>query len=305
MKTWFNLQYLMLIRSMREAGLHPLIGLTLGLGILYLTAFVVWERIPYPETMFSILSVGILLKPTLRKRNEFMQTVFGKSAYYRVRVAEQLLIASPFTLCLIIKHAWLWAFILPLISGMMAFLQTDPGRGRVFPTPFGRIPYEAPAGFRKTMGWIALSYAVLVAGVLSGNHALFPASLIIVILTASSYFGEPDDKMYVWIFNTKPRQFLLKKWMASALCTVTMSFPVLITVLICDGSWLPSLAGIVLVGLCLNALIIAGRYSSFPDNISFANGLIMAFPIVVLPLLPVLLIWLVRRSERLLSSLLS
>lgn len=305
MKTWFNLQYLMLIRFMREAGLHPLIGLVLGLGILSLTVFIIWERTPYPETIFSILSIVVLLKPTLRKRNEFMQTVFGKSTYYRIRIAEQLLMAIPFTLCLIIKQAWSYAVFLPLLSAIMALLHTDPGRGRVFPTPFGRIPYEAPAGFRKTIGWMVLSCAVLVAGVLSGNHALFPASLIIVVLTTSSYHGQPDDKMYVWIFNTRPRQFLLRKWGASALCTAAMASPVLITSLIFAPGWMPTLAGIFLVGICLNALIIAGRYSSFPDELSFANGFIMAFAVVFLPLFPVVLFWLVRRSERRLSSLLT
>lgn len=305
MKTWFHLQYLMLIRSVREAGLHPAIGLLLVSTILYLTIFILWERAPFPEAVFSILSLAVLLRPTLRRRNEFIQTVFGKTAYYRVRIAEQLLLVTPFTLCLIIKQAWLWAAFLPMVSIMLAFLRTDPGRGRVLPTPFGKIPYEGPVGFRKTISGTTLSIAVLMAGVLSGNHALFPASLIIVVLTASSYFGEPDDKLYVWIFNTGPRQFLLKKWGASVLCTAAMSIPVLITTLICDSSWLPTLAGILLFGLCLNALIIAGRYSSFPDKLSFANGLIMAFAVVFLPLLPVVLIWLVRRSERRLSSLLT
>jgi len=304
MKTWFNLQYLMLIRSMREAGLHPIIGLTLGLGILYLTVFVLWNRTPYPDTIFGLLTLVILLKPTIRKRTEFMQTAFGKTAYYRVRIAEQLLLVAPFTLCLIIMQAWWWAAILPLVSAMLAFIRTDPGRGRVVPTPFGKIPYEAPVGFRKTIIGTALSIAVLIAGVLSGNHALFPASMILVILTASSYYGEPDDKLYVWIFNKRPRAFLLRKWGASALSTTVLASPTLVAALIFDLGWLPTLAGILLFGLCLNALIIAGRYSSFPDKLSFANGFIMAIAVVFLPLFPIVLIWLVRRSERRLSTLL-
>lgn len=305
MKTWFDLQYTMFTRSIREAGLHPLAAVLLILAVLYLILFVIWERAPYPEHVFSILSLSILLKPTLRKRNEFMQSIFGKRAYYRVRIAEQLLLAAPFTLCLLLKQAWWWSILLPPISASMAYLRTDPGRGRMIPTPFGRIPYEAPAGFRKAILGIILSVLVLIAGVLSGNYALFPASMIIIILTASSFYGEPDESVYVWIFNTKPRIFLLRKWRDSALSTSALSSPLLITALILDSSWLPTLAGILVIGLCLNALIIAGRYSSFPDKLLFAHGLIMAISVIFLPLLPFVLLWLVRRSERRLSTLLT
>lgn len=304
MKTWFQLQYLMLIRSVREAGLHPLVALTLSLGLLCLLVFLGWDRVPHPDAVFSILLLTAMTKLMLRPRNEFMEMVFGTEVHYRLRIAENLILAIPFTICLILKQAWVWTVLFPVTATLAAFFRTDPGSGRVLPTPFGKIPYEVPAGFRKTLPWIALSAAVLAAGILSGNHALFPASLIILVLVSASYYGEPDEPLYIWIFKTTPRTFLFKKFRASAWFTVTLAIPVLIAALTLDSQWLPVLTGILLFGLCLNALVIAGRYSSFPSKLSFANGLIMAFAVIFLPLFPIVLVWLIRRSERRLSTLL-
>jgi hypothetical protein len=95
------------------------------------------------------------------------------------------------------------------------------------------------------------------------------------------------------------------KFKSGVICNTALSLPILLSTFFIHPEGVPVCTGIFLAGLALLALMIAGRYSSFPGKITLATGFCMAFSVVFLPLLPVVVFWLFQRSKNRLSALLS
>ena len=114
MKDYFELQYVLTNRKIKEAGINPLLGYVLGL-----TAFVLLSEYIFYKTEFAIYLViltclSLQLKLSKKDRTDFLLSTFGDNIKMKIRVIENFILCIPFVSILAYKNFIFEACILLL-----------------------------------------------------------------------------------------------------------------------------------------------------------------------------------------------
>ena len=294
----------MLSRRFRQAGMHPALGYVLSPVI-----FVGLVEICFYKTSFAVYLVllsaaSVISRLAERNRTEFLQVVFGDKKYRRVRLLENLIVALPFLAMLLYHREFVGGAVLSL--PVIGFAYTSVGAGFQFSvkTPFYRWPFEFTVGFRNTLLFLPMIYAVVVLGILVNNPNLGIFGNLSVFFLAFTYYVKPEPEYFVWIFAKHPRHFLWSKMKIALLYSSMLALPAAL----CLISFYPEKTPIILLfnGLGLVGLLVGvlAKYSAYPNEMHLPETIMMGLGLYFPPLLLAVIPYFYFRSIKNLNSLL-
>ena len=284
-KFYFALQIVLCKRRFKDFGISPLIGLIIIVFVFCIGSYYLFIRSVYAIYIYSILPLSFLVSNSKTKRNEFMKFIYSQHIYRAIRVIENLLTVIPFVLFLLVKQAWLGAFGLLLLSGILSLVYVLPSVNVVLPTPFFRKPYEFIVGFRHKFVLVGIAHLLVIMACVYSNFNLGIFSLMTVFVVCLSFYSETEPDYYVWVFRLSANAFLGQKIKNALLHITTLILPVVITLVLFFSSAFVSVLGFAILGFMYLITMVLAKYSNYPSTINLPNGILLGVCIVLPPLL--------------------
>lgn len=292
MKFYFQLQFKRIQRKFSDFGVHPTLGILIGILSFILLSAYLFQEIPYAYGIYLVLAFVWLSHLSEKKRNDQLKLIFKSNQYIQIRWIENSLMSIPFILVLSFFGYGLWGFMLIVIAGLLAILNGFKSFGFIVKTPFKRMPFENIVGFRRVYLILIAIYLLLLKSIQVENYNLGLFSLGMVFLIAMSFYIRPEEKYFVWIYSKTPRQFLIGKMRLGLLASSVLSlFPVIALI----GYYPENLWMTVLIqGVCyvFMVTVILAKYSAYPGEIGLGQAVLLGvslwFPPMLLGVIPYL-----------------
>ncbi|BAV06115.1 hypothetical protein SAMN05421788_106176 [Filimonas lacunae] len=305
MKTYFTLQWLRTIRGLKAFGLPPYLGVALIVCLFPVLSWMLFKSSPYVSYAYAAIPALLVYPLGNSTRNDFLQQLFNTRLYPRVRLTENLLVALPFVILLLIRQYYIPAAIALVLSAALSLYNKADKSGLVIPSPFSARPFEFTTGFRKSYGLILALYALSGIGlcVQNGNLSLF--ALAGIFLTCINFYSIPEPELYVWVYALTPRAFLLQKIKTAIWQSFLLTFiPALAISIISPLPWY-IVPFIMLAGFAVISLTVAGKYSSYPQVPGLPVIICLVAGVVFPPAVLVLTPYLFKKSVQQLTPYLS
>jgi hypothetical protein len=294
----------MLNRQMVDVGIHPIMGYLLILAGFLGGSFLLFERTELAPAILILAALTFVARLSEIRRNVFLMAGFKLDDYYLIRFLENFLVTLPFALFLAFRLQFLYMMLLQALSAFLAFTSFRDRSGQAVPTPFSQRPFEFATGFRRTFPAFLLAYFLVVMAVISGNSNIGIFALILVFLICISYYFNPEDIFYVWIFNVDPGRFLWKKMTTAFLHTSLLAVPVILTLVMAYPEKYLITVGFFGLGLIYLAAVILAKYASYPEQVSLPQFIMLAFSVWFPPLLVAVIPYFYLQSARKLKAIL-
>lgn len=104
MKNYFELQYLMNNRKIKEAGLNPVLGYLLLVVVFIVLTEVLFHKTSLAKYILIFLCFSFQFKLSDTIRTDFLLSTFGDRVKNYIRITENLLICLPFASVLVYKR---------------------------------------------------------------------------------------------------------------------------------------------------------------------------------------------------------
>lgn len=304
MKYYFLLQYRRLDRKIRELGVPPWIGFVIGALLFVGASKYLYVKTEFANWIYAFFGLSAVVTMGNNQRNDQLHAIFQKQDYLRIRLIENTLAALPFAIYLLYEGDFRFAFGLCLLGVVSAFINFRFRSYLALPTPFRSFPYEFIAGFRRTFWLILLSYFLVAKAIQVDNFNLGLFALALLFFNGMSYYAQPEDEYFVWIYATDAAGFIRRKLRIALICGSILTAPICITLLFLFPERIWLVLGLQLLGTIFLLSMILAKYSAYPREISlpqaFLYGLSLWFPPMLLIVLPIFY----RRSRKQLKSLL-
>ena len=141
--------------------------------------------------------------------------------------------------------------------------------------------------------------------VLSGNFNLGIFALILILFICMTYYTDPENEFFVWIFSMTPKGFLFHKIKIALLFSTLLSLPVTIVLSIFFPGNIIAVIGFQCLGYLYLIAVILAKYSVYPVKINLPQFVLLAVSIPFPPLLLVLLPFFYLKSVTRLNDLLA
>ena len=305
LRHYFGLQKRLLDRWIKDIGLPVWAGLTLGIA-----AFVSGNLLLFYKTSLApyLLMVAAAMLLTMFGRPEkikFLKATYPELVFRKIRLVECLVPTLPFLLVLGVVQAFIPMALLLFFAIWMAF--TEGVRRNTFPlpTPFGNKPFEFLVGFRQTFVWLLAVHGLLAVGLVVDNVNLSLFSLALVFATTLLYYGQPEERYWVWLHTDRAKDFLWQKLKTAWQQSIVLAAPnALILIGFYPAYWYIVLAIIVIGMICLSCFVL-GKYINYPQTMTVAQSIVLGLGLFM----PLLLFWLLpffyRKSVLKLKAILS
>ncbi|HNQ82125.1 MAG TPA: hypothetical protein PLW31_06225 [Bacteroidales bacterium] len=305
MKLYFLIQFKMLNRHLAAFGIHPVIGCVLILAAFTGSSVLIFEKTAFAEYLYLAASLSFLARLSDPARNQFLRSCFGKKDYRVVRMLENVIVAAPFAAFLVIEKYYFHALAALFLAGFMSLTIVGNRSGFTIPTPFGKRPFEFTVGFRNSFPVIVLAWFLTVMAVISGNFNLGIASLILVFLVCFSYYLNPENEFYVWIFNSRPGIFLFGKIKTALVYATFLTLPVSLVLSVFYSDKILIIGAFQLLGYIYLGAVVLAKYSSYPHPMNLPQFIILVVSVWFPPLLLAVIPFFYRKSSIRLKTLLA
>ena len=304
MKYYFSLQYKMLNRQLTEFGINPILGFALSAILFVGLSFFLFLKTAYAPYIYVFFGISSVIKLGEINRNDFLKSCFPKKEYIQLRAIENILIASPFIVFLLFQLNWIFAIALFLIATFLSVFNFNQQLNHTIPTPFYRYPFEFIVGFRKTIFMFFLAAFLTYMSIHVGNFNLGLFALGLILLTSMSYYLEPEDRYFVWIYNITPKAFLFKKMQIAVIHATLLCLPFSVLLAIFFPHDIAMILALQCLGyLCLITVLLA-KYSAYPSKIGLPQGIMLFVSVWFPPALLGVIPYLYKKSiERLSNTL--
>jgi hypothetical protein len=244
----------------------------------------------YADWAYGFFAITALLKLSEIDRNDQLKLIFNISEYRYIRLLENGLLLFPFILFLMF-YGYYMATVLLLVSGVFfAVFGKFKSRSFVIYTPFKKIPFEFIIGFRRAYGVILVAYFLIFKSIEVGNFNLGLFSLGVVFLVSMSFYLNPENVYFVWIFSEKSERFLMRKVLVGFIGSSVLSVFGLVTLYIAFPENLLMILMIQSFGYVLLFTVILAKYSAYPNEVSLSHvvllGMSLWFPPMLLGVVP-------------------
>jgi hypothetical protein len=304
MKYYFTLQLKMLNRNISEFGLPPIIGYLLGFIAFLGLSWYLFMKISYANYIYPLIGLSFLSTLNGLARNDFLQSCFSNRQYFQVRLIENILLVLPFVAFLLFKNNIIIALGMLVISGSFAFFRTKNSFQWSIPTPFYKYPFEFTVGFRKTFFVFIGAYVLTYIAISVENFNLGIFALILSCFTTLSFYAEPEEDYFVWIFSKTPKSFLFSKIKIALLSLTLLCLPIWISLGIAFTENLRVLFIFQGLGYLYLVTVLLAKYSAFPRKISVPQGFLLAFGVWLPPLLILIIPFFYKKSIQQLNNIL-
>ncbi|MDY3344078.1 ABC transporter permease [Riemerella anatipestifer] len=290
MKDYFELQYIMINRRIKETGLNPFLGYVLGLTAFFLLSEYIFYKTDFAKYLAILTCLSLQFKLSERNRTDFLLSNFGNKAKKTIRVLENSILCVPFVAILLYKSFFFEAGILFLCSIILALVSFHTNINLTIPTPFSKRPFEFSTGFRKTFLIFIIAYSLTIIAIYVNNLNLGIFAFLLVLLTSLSYYNKPEQKYYVWVHAETPQYFLKNKIFNASKNVILIGAPIIIILLVFYPSEFELILLFFMVGLLFLYAVILAKYSVYPNEMSISEGVIIAtcvyFPFLLLAIIP-------------------
>ena len=295
-QSYFQLQYKRLNRLLQELGIAPYFAyLLLLLSFIAVSKFLFYKT-EYAAYLYPLLALANVFSLGELSRNEFLKATFAKADYPKIRLLENLLLISPFSLYLLYEQQYLIAFLLLVIGMAFSFIKNGASTNFVLPTPFYKYPFEFIVGFRQTF-WVFILLYVLGGIALSvGNFNLGVFALVIVFFACWPFYAAAEPVYYIWTHAFTPSTFILQKIGIALLYSFLLSLPLALALVVgYPDKFLYILLAIVL-GMAFLLLNLLGKYAFYPASMPIIQGFLLVFCLLFPPLLVIMLPYLYGKA---------
>ena len=290
MKEYFLLQFKMLNRKMIDFGLPLLIGYALLLFVFVLLSNYLFGKTEFAVYAYGLIAFSFISKLSEPRRNDFLKSVYNKYNYKKLRILENILYCLPFTLFLIYKKQFIFSIIINFFVVLITLFNFSTNLNITIPTPFSKKPFEFTVGFRKTFYVFPIAYFLTYISVSVGNFNLGVFSMLLIGITCFSYHSKTENEYFVWNYNLSSKEFLLKKTKTCLTYFLILSLPIIISLGISFFNQINILIVFILLSYAYLTAIIFAKYSSFPNEMSLSQviliGLSFMFPPILLIFIP-------------------
>lgn len=304
MKEYLQLQFTMANRTLRDAGIHPVLGYVVLVALFTGVSFYLFQKSAYAPYVYVLIAVSLISRLSETRRNEFLEVCFGDKRYRLIRVAENLIVALPFMAFLCYRQQWLMLGLLPLLAALLALFNLNGQAQYTIPTPFGHKPFEFTVGFRNTFFLFIIAYGLTAIAVIVNNYNLGIFALLLAFAVMLSYYSMPEHEYYVWSYSYTPQQFLFSKFRTAMLYSTILTAPMLITLCLAYYSNAHYVLLFQLLGYAYIACMIAAKYSVYPNELNVPQAVLLALSFVFPPALIIVLPYFLSRSIARLQPLL-
>ena len=305
-KYYFQLQFTRQVRKLRDFGVNPIFA---SLAILAL--FVIGSNFLMAKTEFGghillIVSMSWLFPLTVKRRNDFLKSSMSLIQYFRIRIIENTIISIPILIVFLVFQEWILIITLLFLSTIIAIRVFSFSSNYTFPIPrpFSEFPFEFSVGLRKTYLVILGSYILLFIAIKVGNPNLGVFSLLLLLLTCISFYGIPENEIYVWVYKSNAKKFLFHKMKFAVFFSSLIIAPTSIFLLIFFKAQVLILACFIALGYVFLLVVILLKYSTFPREVPLPKGLLVGFSLLFPPLLLALIPYFYNQSIRSLKIIL-
>lgn len=305
MRFYFLLQFKMINRHLAGFGIHPVVGYPLIIVLFTGFSIFLFEKTAFAEYIFMATGLSFVAKLSGTERNQFLKSCFMANDYLKVRLLENVIIILPFVIFLVIKLFYIQALITLILAGFLSVTTFGSRSGLTIPTPFGKKPFEFATGFRGSFPLIILAYFLAIMSVAAENFNLGIASLILVFLVCMSYYLNPENEFYVWIFNSHPGRFLFIKIKTAIIYSTLLTLPVIIAEVIYFSDKGLIIAAFQALGYLYLTTVILAKYSAYPHQVNLPQIIILAVSAWFPPLLLAVVPFFYRKSVSRLKNILA
>ncbi|AEE53301.1 hypothetical protein [Haliscomenobacter hydrossis] len=304
MQYYFIVQYRILNRRLNELGVRPFLGYILGLLVFVGLSYYLFYKTTYAAYLYVLLALSSLSKLSDRERNDFLLATFSSTVYWRIRLLENSLLASPFVLYLLYEGQWQLALLLMLCAVALSRIKFVDRLQITLPTPFYHFPFEFTQGFRKYWFLYLLAYFVGFKAVEVANFNLGVGSLVLVFLLGMIHCATPEHEYFVWIYSCSARKFLFKKIATALGYSSILALPLLLGLSAYFPDKLLILLGVQGLGYLFLLTMILAKYSAFPGEMSLPQAILLGLGLWFPPLLVVVIPLFYTRSVKRLNAIL-
>lgn len=285
MKDYFLLQYIMTNRKIKEAGINPFIGYVLGLSAFVLVSEFVFQMTEFAKYLVLLTAFSFLFKLSEKSRADFLLAAFGDAKKRRLRIIENVFVSIPFLVILIVKNANLESAFLFGGAIVLAVFSFKTDFHIILPTPFSNHPFEFTVGFRRSFFIFPIAYTLTIIAISVDNLNLGIFAMLLVYLTALSYYAKPENEYYIWVHADTPKSFIFKKLKLATRNSFILNIPILLGLLFFYPKEFDIIMLFCFMGLFFLWTLILAKYSAYPQEINLPEGVLIAFSIYFPPLL--------------------
>lgn len=290
MKYYLELQYRRVLRSIRDQGINPYIGVLMGIALFIFMSIILFKKLAYSQWIYSLLALVVVIPFGDISRNEFLETIFSRGKYFCLRLLENIMGVFPFCLYLSVRGYYKLAILLLLISSFLSLFNKIAQPKFIIPSPFSGRPYEFTTGFRRTWLLFLFIYILTIISIYYRNFDLGIFSMLIVFLICCTFYSVNDPIFYVWIHAQTPKIFLLHKIKTGLFYSLWLSLIVAITLAIVWPDKVYLIMIVMVFGFLYLVLAILLVFVNYPGPSTLSHkiqvGVSMLFPPLTLFVIP-------------------
>lgn len=290
---------------MIDFGIPLLIAYTLLPFIFILLSNYLFEKTEFANYVYGLFALSFVSKLSEPKRNDFLNSIFNKGKYKKLRILENIIYCLPFTLFLIYQKQFVFSGILNLCVIIIMLFNFSTNLNVTIPTPFGKNPFEFTVGFRKTFYVFPIAYFLTYISISVGNFNLGIFSMLLIGLTCFSYYSKIENDYFVWNYNLSSKEFLIEKTKTCLIYFTLLSLPIIIALSILFFKEIDILIVFLLLCYAYLATIIFAKYSSFPNEMNMSQGILIAMSFMFPPILLILIPLFYSQSIKKLNTILN
>lgn len=304
LKNYFQLQFRLINRNFKDAGIAPLLVYLLMAFAFVSVSVLLFNKTKFGVIVYLLLAVTLVAKLSEIRRNDFLRFCFSAYEFRSLRIIENLIISLPFLFFLLYMQHYIFSVILILLTGTLALVDFRTTLNFTIPTPFSKRPFEFTIGFRNTFYIIIIAYLLVAISVIAHNFNLGIFSMLLIYAITLGYYGVLENNFYVWSYAMNARHFLFSKILTALLYSSYLVLPVSLVLGIAFSGEIGSILIVMLVGWFFNAFMIVSKYATYPGGPGIFQGVLIALCLSFPPVLIVLIPYLFRKSENRLGYLL-
>ncbi len=300
---YIKLQYTLIRRRFRQLGLHPIAGFMLIPIIFVVLSVYLFYKTELAVYLYTIIGLLTITSIYTTDRIEFLRLVAEKSMW-KIRLIENLTLAIPFVLFLLIKQEYLFASLILLTGIGFSFLKKVYRNSIRFKTPYFHRPFEFIIGFRKYVLLSLFALFLLFMAYKSNNMNLGLFSILAHFGVVLTYLGFIEPSHYINLYHQTPSGFLKDKLKTTFVYTCMTILPFGIIQLVLFPASLLPLSLLIVLGMLIVHYFVICKYSNYPESLSVGDTFLFVFSIVfpILLLYTIPLFW--KKSKLRLNHLL-
>ncbi len=300
---YFKLQFRMVNRTFRDAGILPIFAYPLLIAGFIAVSVYLFGKIDFAEYFYLFIACFFVFKLSEERRNDFLKTCFG-DGFRKIRIAENLICSLPFAVFLCFEGFFISTLILFTLAIFLAFAEFRRTLNFTIPTPFYKKPFEFTVGFRKTFYLFLAACLLTLKAVSVNNFNLGIILLMFSFVIMMNYYAKPENEYYVWSYSLTARHFLFEKSKTALLFSTVLSLPIILILGVSFSHNIHILLLFLAIGYISLIAMIVTKYSAYPHEINLHQGFSLAIGIISPPLLIVIIPYFFMRSTKRLRHLL-